>query len=319
MAFSAKLVMRQGQSLVMTPQLLQAIKLLQLSNLELASFIEEELERNPLLERAEERRGEPQEPRDEPGRSATDAEPSERRLDLRRVRDRPRRPGDEPRNRTRQHVRCASGPERRAKRRPRCMASRATSWTGAPGGSGRRRGDPISKSYRGRRSPCTTISATQLALARADPVDRMIGHALIDAIDEAGYLREPLAAIAERLGADRSRVEAVLAIVQSFEPTGVGARDLAECLAHAAAGARPVRSGHGRRWSSHLELLAQAGLCRPAAALRRRRRGPRRHGRRDPPARPQARPGLRRRRRSRPWCPDVYVWAARRTAPGTSS
>ena len=54
MALSAKLVMRQGQALVMTPQLMQAIKLLQLSNLELASFIEEELERNPLLERAEE-------------------------------------------------------------------------------------------------------------------------------------------------------------------------------------------------------------------------------------------------------------------------
>ncbi len=54
MALSAKLVMRQGQALVMTPQLMQAIKLLQLSNLELASFIEEELERNPLLERVEE-------------------------------------------------------------------------------------------------------------------------------------------------------------------------------------------------------------------------------------------------------------------------
>ncbi len=53
MALSTKLVMRQGQSLVMTPQLLQAIKLLQFSNQELVAFVEEELERNPLLERAE--------------------------------------------------------------------------------------------------------------------------------------------------------------------------------------------------------------------------------------------------------------------------
>src|SRR5580658_4105206 len=53
MALSAKLVMRQGQSMVMTPQLLQAIKLLQLPNVELAAYIEGELERNPLLERAE--------------------------------------------------------------------------------------------------------------------------------------------------------------------------------------------------------------------------------------------------------------------------
>ena len=53
MALSAKLVMRQGQAMVMTPQLLQAIKLLQLPNIELAAYIENELERNPLLERAE--------------------------------------------------------------------------------------------------------------------------------------------------------------------------------------------------------------------------------------------------------------------------
>ena len=53
MALSAKMLLRQGQSLVMTPQLLQAIKLLQYSSIELAAFVEEELERNPLLERVE--------------------------------------------------------------------------------------------------------------------------------------------------------------------------------------------------------------------------------------------------------------------------
>src|SRR5205807_2714401 len=53
MAISQKLELRQGQALVMTPQLQQAIKLLQLSNLELAAFVEEEIERNPLLERDE--------------------------------------------------------------------------------------------------------------------------------------------------------------------------------------------------------------------------------------------------------------------------
>ena len=53
MAISTKLMMRQGQALVMTPQLLQAIKLLQFSNLELAAFLHDELERNPLLEAQE--------------------------------------------------------------------------------------------------------------------------------------------------------------------------------------------------------------------------------------------------------------------------
>jgi RNA polymerase sigma-54 factor len=58
----------------------------------------------------------------------------------------------------------------------------------------------------------------------------MIGYALIDGVDEAGYLTEPLSAIAERLGTSLVQVEAVLAVVHTFEPTGVGARNLAECL-----------------------------------------------------------------------------------------
>src|ERR1700744_5100515 len=58
MALTQRLEFRQSQSLVMTPQLMQAIKLLQLSNLDLSAFVEEELERNPLLERASEN-GEP--------------------------------------------------------------------------------------------------------------------------------------------------------------------------------------------------------------------------------------------------------------------
>src|ERR1700709_2560462 len=53
MALSQRLEFRQAQSLVMTPQLMQAIKLLQLSNLDLVAFVEDELERNPLLERAD--------------------------------------------------------------------------------------------------------------------------------------------------------------------------------------------------------------------------------------------------------------------------
>src|SRR5712671_6634155 len=83
MALTQRLEFRQSQSLVMTPQLMQAIKLLQLSNLDLAAFVEDELERNPLLERANDGteppvRGEPQperaefSDRDEPGSSFED-------------------------------------------------------------------------------------------------------------------------------------------------------------------------------------------------------------------------------------------------------
>ena len=58
MALTQRLQIRQSQALVMTPQLMQAIKLLQLSNLDLVAYVEAELERNPLLDRdAEEERG----------------------------------------------------------------------------------------------------------------------------------------------------------------------------------------------------------------------------------------------------------------------
>ncbi|MDQ4060024.1 MAG: RNA polymerase factor sigma-54, partial [Pseudomonadota bacterium] len=73
--------------------------------------------------------------------------------------------------------------------------------------------------------------AEQLAIAAPDPMQRLIGHALIELLDEAGYLREPLEPVAERLGASLAEVEAALAMLQGFEPVGVAARSLAECLA----------------------------------------------------------------------------------------
>ena len=77
MALSAKLTMRQGQTMVLTPQLLQAIKLLQMPNLELTQFIENELASNPLLERAEEREDPHPEPPDDAGVADAPAEPGD--------------------------------------------------------------------------------------------------------------------------------------------------------------------------------------------------------------------------------------------------
>ncbi len=71
----------------------------------------------------------------------------------------------------------------------------------------------------------------QLALAIPDPVRRMIGRHLVDLVDDAGYLTGDLEAIADRLGAPQSEVEAVIAILQTFDPPGVCARNLSECLA----------------------------------------------------------------------------------------
>src|SRR6185369_6997468 len=64
-----------------------------------------------------------------------------------------------------------------------------------------------------------------------DPKRRMIGQYLINLVDEAGYLPADLGEVAEKLGAPLSEIEAVVAILQTFDPAGIGARSLAECLA----------------------------------------------------------------------------------------
>jgi RNA polymerase sigma-54 factor len=238
MALSAKLMMRQGQSLVMTPQLLQAIKLLQFSSIELASFIEEELERNPMLERVEESGSEPpiSEARtpDGPGSDAQFSEPDEPResdwagetlatdgaaleaslgTELSNTFD-----ADRP----------AVSPEASTTLTDAGLS--ATSWTGAVGPPSNGEAANL-EAYVAAKPTLHDHLLEQLALACADPVDRMIGHTLIDAVDEIGYMREDISDIAQRLGTPAARIEMVLAKIHTFEPSGVGARDLAECLA----------------------------------------------------------------------------------------
>src|SRR3989442_862301 len=154
MALTQRLEIRQSHALVMTPQLMQAIKLLQLSNLDLATYVETELERNPLPERP--------------------------------------------------------------------------------------------------------------AVAVGVPSRRMIGQYLVDMVDEAGYLPGDLASVAEKLGAPLREVEAVLEILQGFDPPGVCARSLTECLA--------IQLKERDRFDpamqalvAHLDLLAKRDL----AALRK--------------------------------------------------
>ncbi|HET9160539.1 MAG TPA: RNA polymerase factor sigma-54, partial [Caulobacteraceae bacterium] len=71
----------------------------------------------------------------------------------------------------------------------------------------------------------------QLSVTRLSPIERVVAGALIDAVDDSGYLRADLSEIAERLGCDVALAEKVLGVVQGFEPVGVGARGVAECLA----------------------------------------------------------------------------------------
>ena len=73
--------------------------------------------------------------------------------------------------------------------------------------------------------------AEQLAVAFSGPAERMIGQYLIDLVDDAGYLPADLGQAAERLGASQADVDAVVSVLQKFDPPGVCARNLSECLA----------------------------------------------------------------------------------------
>jgi RNA polymerase sigma-54 factor len=187
----------QGQSLVMTPQLVQSIKLLQLSHLELSAYVEAELERNPLLQEAQ---------------GSSDA-PVPTLADFLRARQRSAEAGP----------RMVPGPP------PLRGASASPSGSG-PGPTGDELKPELEASL-ARASSLAEHLEGQLDLATADPRLRTIGEHLIHTLDEAGYLREDLVAVAERLRVAIVEAEEGLRLIQGFEPPGVGARDLAECLA----------------------------------------------------------------------------------------
>jgi RNA polymerase sigma-54 factor len=228
MALSAKLVMRQSQSMVMTPQLLQAIKLLQLPNVELAAYIEGELERNPLLERAEEGEAAEIAVAEQPsGSTESDDEKrdwasQELEVDAGALAGNLDTEIDNAFDQDR-----LSAADR--KRTEEGQGLSATSWSGigagVPGGEA-----PNLEAYAAAPTTLADHLEGQAAVVLTEPGDMMIGRALIDGLDEAGYLAIPLGEIADRLGAPLSRVEAVLTKMQSLEPTGVFARSLAECL-----------------------------------------------------------------------------------------
>jgi RNA polymerase sigma-54 factor len=230
MALSAKLVMRQGQSMVMTPQLLQAIKLLQLPNVELAAYIENELERNPLLERAEDFN--PSEPGSEPAALFEGAAPPAGEADWAsqeletNVSALAANLGTELDNAF-EPDRAPAPAELSAPTEGHGLS--ATSWSGVASG-GVDGPAPDLEAYAAAQVSLGDHLARQAAIVLVDPADIMIGRALIDALDDAGYLTGSLIELSDRLGAPLARVESVLTRLQQLEPTGVFSRNLAECL-----------------------------------------------------------------------------------------
>jgi len=219
-----RLEIRQGQGLVITPQLQQAIKLLQLSNQELDEYVEGELEKNPLLQRdesdqgsnAEEAREAPVAAADSAELSFSDHEASERERTVDARED---------------DVYGDATPGERTSDRLSDDASQPglSDWSAAGKGGSFNDGDGGERPER--RDPTLWEHLQdQASSAGFDAVDHAIALSLIDAVDEGGYLRGELAEIADRLGCSLERVEAVLKTCHGFEPTGVMARSVPECL-----------------------------------------------------------------------------------------
>ena len=256
MALSQRLEFRQTQGLVMTPQLMQAIKLLQLSSLDLAQYVEGELERNPLLERGADDDGpvaEPEAAPDERGEPSPSDWTGEELETSRSAMEQGL--GTELEN-----VFPDDGPRQAAQAEAPQPAY--SEWSGVGGGGGD--GDNNLEAYVSSETTLASHLAEQMTLAIADPVRRMIGQYLIDMVDEAGYLAGDLEAVADKLGAPLAEVEAVLAILQTFDPVGVCARNLTECLAIQLR-ERDRLDPAMQVLLAHLELLAKRDL----AALRR--------------------------------------------------
>jgi RNA polymerase sigma-54 factor len=228
MALSAKLTMRQGQTMVLTPQLLQAIKLLQMPNIELSAFIENELASNPLLERAEEREGAKPEPHEiEPEAPAAEvsAEPGDWASETLET-----DAGGMAANLGTEVDNAFDGdraaPSAAA---PPSDGLSVNSWSGT-GGGGDSYEPPDLEAYVAEAVSLREHLERQAGILLPDPRERLIGAALIDGLDEAGYFTGSLKEIAERLGTDAETVEGVLIRMQVLEPTGVFARSLSECL-----------------------------------------------------------------------------------------
>lgn len=210
----------------MTAQLQQSIKLLQLSSLELSEFVAAEMEQNPFLNR-DEGEGAPAAGDDIQG----EQEVSERAA-TGRDEDDVVQFGETHSNNWDEGVTSMLD------------APREAFWDDAEGGtytpsaqahSGGNYVDIESEGFESRHSETVTLQGhlrEQLQVDIADPVQRLIGLHLIDLVDERGYLPEDyLATVTEALGCAEEEVEAVLTKLQHFDPIGVFARNLQECLA----------------------------------------------------------------------------------------
>ncbi len=241
MALGPRLDLRQSQSLVMTPQLQQAIKLLALSNLEIETFIGEAIEANPLLELGTAANEVPVPDADELRRTTLESSPIDQLIGEGRAAD-----------------------DRPLDIDPTTLDRDRDTGDFEFAGEIRSIGSGEGLTIDERSGADDTLAEhlhAQVGAVAADAATAFIAHAIVDQLDETGYLPLPLREVADYLGVAPAAAEAALAVVQSLDPTGVGARSLAECLALQAREADRYDPCMARL-IDNLDLLARGELAR---------------------------------------------------------
>jgi len=258
MALGPRLDLRQSQSLVMTPQLQQAIKLLALSNLEVEAFLGEALESNPLLELGAVAAETPEPEADAARRTKLEASPVDQLIgEGRAADDRPLDIDPAALDHDRDTGDGTWGEPAAGEAGPRLgegefgagqLAAASTEGFALEERSGA--GPTLAEHLH-----------AQVGPSAPDPAIAAVARVLVDQLDEAGYLPLSVAEVAEHLDEDPALVEAALAVVQSLDPTGVGARNLGECLALQAREADRYDPCMARLLDN-LDLLARGELAR---------------------------------------------------------
>ena len=211
MSLGPRLEMGQRQSLVMTPQLQQAIKLLQLSQIELATYVEGELERNPLLT---EMNGSSQSDAPEPEAPApVDPVPSADSATM--LRD--------------GNAVLTDGPVAHDGEEYRDLGGDGSIWTGV-GAGGEDWTDPLAR-LPDEEESLVRHALRQISLEFTDPVERLVAARLADLLEPSGWLTAQEAeAVRIALNVEPARFEAILARLRRLDPPGLFSRTLAECL-----------------------------------------------------------------------------------------
>lgn len=209
-AIAPRLELRQGQTLSMTQQLQQSIKLLQMSSMEIMEFVEQELEKNPLLSAEDEEtdKNEENKPKDESAEEHQENEPQVTE------------PEDEPVFSYESYDNTDEAVFESEQYEPR-IKTRDNNWEDNDG----------FESYNASETSLRDFLLEQLNLEVTDPVKRIIGQHLIDLVDESGYIKDDTSGIATLLDCPLEMIEDTFVTLHGFDPVGVCARNLSECLA----------------------------------------------------------------------------------------